>query len=54
MTKQDGWKPHETQPKPLLSISSGPRAHYRRLQKFVGPFGPVGPRKEVEVTAAPF
>ena len=54
MAEQDGWKPHEAQLEPLLLIPSGPRAHYRRLQEFVGPFGPVGLRREVEASAAPF
>ena len=54
MVEQDGWKPHETQPEPLLPISSRLRAHYRMLQEFVGPSGPVGSRREVEAAAAPF
>ena len=51
MAKQDGWKPHEAQLEPLLLIPSGPWAHYRRLQEFVGL---AGPRKEVEAIAAAF
>ena len=49
MAKQDGWKPHETQLESLLSISSGPGAHYRRMQEFMRP---VGPRREIEVATA--
>ena len=48
MAKQDGWKPHETQPEPLLPISSGLGAHYRRSQEFAGSFRPVGPRRVVK------
>jgi len=54
MAEQDGLKPHETQLEPLLPISSGLEAHYKKLQEFVGPSGPVGPRREVEAATAPF
>ena len=54
MAEQDGWKPHEAQAEPLLPISSGLGTHYRGLQKFVGPFGPVSPKKEVEAVVVPF
>ena len=54
MAKQDGWKPLDMQPEPLLPVPSGPGAHYGRLQEFVGPFGPAGPRREAEPTVAPF
>ena len=54
MAKQDGWKPHEMQLELLLPISSGPEAHYKRLQEFMGPSGPVGSRRGVEAIAAPF
>jgi len=54
MTKQDGQKPLETQPEPLLPISFRPGAHYGRLQESMGPFEPVGPRREVEIVTAPF
>ena len=37
-----------------LPIPSGPGAHYRRLQEFIGPSGPIGPRREVEAATAPF
>jgi len=39
---------------PMMPVPSGLGAHYRRLQEFLGPSGPVGPRREVEVAAAPF
>jgi len=54
MAKQDGRKPHGTQPEPLLPISSRPGAHYGRLQESVEPFRPAGLRKEVEAAVAPF
>ena len=54
MAEQNGWKPHEIQPKPLLPIPSELGAHYRRLQEFVGPSRPAGSRREVEASTAPF
>ena len=54
MAKQDGWKPHEAQPEPLLPIPSGPGTHHRGLQEFVGPFGQASPRRKVEPAVAPF
>ena len=54
MTEQDGQKPHEAQPEPLLPIPSKPRTHYRRMQESLGPFGTVGPRRKVEAAVAPF
>ena len=54
MAEQDGWKPPEAQPEPLLPIPLGLGAHYGGLQKFVGPFGPTSPRGKVETTIAPF
>ena len=54
MAKQDGWKPPEAQPEPLLPVPSRPGTYYRGLQEFVGPFGPAGLRSEAETAIAPF
>ena len=54
MTEQDGRKPHEAQPEPLLPIPSRPRTHYRRMQESLGPFGTAGLRRKVEATVALF
>ena len=53
MAKQDGWKPPEVQLETLLPVPSGPGVHYVGLQKFVGPFGLAGPRREAETTIEP-
>ena len=47
MTKQDGKRSYEVQPKPLLPISSGSWTHYRGLQKLVGPLVREGKLKQL-------
>ena len=54
MAEQDGWKPCEVKPKPLLLIPSRPGTHYKEMQEFMGPFGTAGPRRKVKVAVAPF
>ena len=54
MAEQDGWKPREAQPEPLLPIPLRLGTHYGGMQEFMGPFGIASPRRKVEVTAAPF
>ena len=54
MAKQDGWKPHEAQPEPLLPISSELGTYYGELSKFVGQPRPTGPRRKVEAAFASF
>ena len=54
MAKQDGSRSYETQPEPLLPLSLESWTHNGGLQKFMGPFGPVSPRREVEATLASF
>ena len=39
---------------PLLPIPPGSGTYYRRLYKFMGPFGLAGPREKVEATFASF
>ena len=54
MAEQNGWRPHEAQPKSLLPIPSRQGTLYRGLQEFVGPFGPVVLRRKVKEAIAPF
>ena len=54
MDEQDGWKPYEVKPKPLLLIPSRPGTHYEGIQEFMGPFGTAGPGRKVKVAVAPF
>ena len=54
MAKQDGWKPHDAQPEPLLPISSELGTYYGELSKFVGQPRPTGPRRKVEAAFASF
>ena len=42
------------QPEPILPLSLGSWAHDGKLQEFMGPFGTVGPRGEIEATLASF
>ena len=54
MAKQDGWKPREAQPKPLLPIQLRLGTHYEGMQELMGPFGTASPGRKVEVAVAPF
>ena len=54
MSKKNGRRSHEAQPKPLLPISSGSWTHYRGLQKLVGPCRLTGPGREIKATLASF
>ena len=54
MAKQNGRRAYETQPEPILLLSPGSWAHDKKLQEFMGSFGAVGPRGEIEAALASF
>ena len=48
MAKQDGRRPHEAQPEPILTIPSRTRAHHQGLPELKESLGPASTRRKIK------